>query len=145
VSEGGVKLTEKEMKYIQMFEGVTGAAVVDCVEEGDLLTFVVRKGDLKKAVSGSGGKIKELVRYFRKKIKVVEYDTEAQNFIKNLFYPAEVVEPVRLLEKPDGKKVAIVTVNPRDKGAAIGRDGKNINLARLLAKRHFNIDHILVR
>jgi transcription antitermination factor NusA-like protein len=28
---------------------------------------------------------------------------------------------------------------------AIGRDGKNINLARLLAKRHFNIDHILVR
>lgn len=141
----GIRLTEKEMKYIQMFETVTGAVVVDCVEDGDLLTFVVRQGDLKKALSGRGSKIKELVRVFRKRIKVVELAADAAVFIKNLLYPAEVIDPVRLMERPDGKTIAVVTVNPRDKGVAIGKDGKNINLARLLVKRHFNIEHVSVQ
>ncbi|MEM0349017.1 MAG: NusA-like transcription termination signal-binding factor [Candidatus Caldarchaeum sp.] len=141
----GVKLTEKEIKYIQMFEAVTGAAVVDCVDDEDIITFVVRQGDLKKALTGHGAKIKELVRIFRKRIKVVEYSTEVTVFIKNLLYPAEVIEPVRVSEKPDGKKIAVVNVNLRDKGVAIGKDGKNINLARLLVKRHFNIDHVAIQ
>lgn len=141
----GVKLTEKEIKYIQMFEALTGAAVVDCVEDDDLLTFVVRQGDLRKALASHGAKIKELVRIFRKRIKVVEYTTDAALFIKNLLHPAEVIDPVRVTEKPDGKKIAVVTVNPRDKGVAIGKDGKNINIARLLAKRHFNIEHVAVQ
>ncbi len=140
-----IRLTEKEMKYIQLFETVTGAAVIDCVDDGELLTFVVRQGDLKKALSGHGSKIKELVRVFKKRIKVVEFATDAAVFLKNLFYPAEVIDPVRLTERPDGKTIAVVTVNPRDKGVAIGKDGRNINLARLLAKRHFNIEHVTVQ
>ncbi|MEM1943562.1 MAG: NusA-like transcription termination signal-binding factor [Candidatus Caldarchaeum sp.] len=141
----GIKLTEKEMKYIQMFETVTGAAVIDCVEEGETLTFIVRQGDMHKALSNKGSKIKELVRVFKKRIKVVEFTTDASAFIKNLLYPAEVIEPVKISERPDGKTVAMVTVNPRDKGVAIGKDGKNINLVRLLAKRHFNIEHISIQ
>lgn len=141
----GVKLTEKEIKYIQMFEAITGAAVVDCVDDEDIITFVVRQGDLKKALIRRGAKIKELVRIFRKRIKVIEYSTDASVFIKNLLYPAEVIEPVRVAEKPDGRKIVVVSVNPRDKGVAIGKDGKNINLARLLVKRHFNIDHVTIQ
>ncbi|MEM2095589.1 MAG: NusA-like transcription termination signal-binding factor [Candidatus Caldarchaeum sp.] len=141
----GIKLTEKEMKYIQMFETVTGAAVIDCVEEGETLTFIVRQGDMRKALSNKGSKIKELVRVFKKRIKVVEFTTDASAFIKNLLYPAEVIDPVKISERPDGKTVAMVTVNPRDKGVAIGKDGKNINLVRLLAKRHFNIEHISIQ
>ncbi|MEM4343772.1 MAG: hypothetical protein QXT91_05485, partial [Candidatus Caldarchaeum sp.] len=72
----GIKLTEKEMKYIQMFETVTGAAVIDCVEEGETLTFIVRQGDMRKALSNKGSKIKELVRVFKKRIKVVEFTTD---------------------------------------------------------------------
>ncbi|MEM0384143.1 MAG: NusA-like transcription termination signal-binding factor [Candidatus Caldarchaeum sp.] len=141
----GIKLTEKEMKYIQMFETVTGATVVDCVEEGETLTFIVRQGEMRKALSNKGSKIKELVRVFKKRIKVVEFTTDASAFIKNLLYPAEVIDPVKISERPDGRTVAMVTVNPRDKGVAIGKDGKNINLVRLLAKRHFNIDHISIQ
>ncbi|MEM2114390.1 MAG: hypothetical protein QXS12_02945, partial [Candidatus Caldarchaeum sp.] len=77
----GVKLTEKEIKYIQMFEAITGAAVVDCVDDEDIITFVVRQGDLKKALIRRGAKIKELVRIFRKRIKVIEYSTDASVFI----------------------------------------------------------------
>jgi len=140
----GIKLTEKEMKYIQMFEAFTGAVVVDCVEEGDLLTFVVRQGDLKKALAGRGAKIKELVRVFRKRIKVVEFATDVAVFLKNLLYPAEVLDPINVVEK-EGKKIAYIKVNPRDKGVAIGKDGKNINLVRTLAKRHFQIEHVSIQ
>ncbi|MCS6768837.1 MAG: NusA-like transcription termination signal-binding factor, partial [Candidatus Caldarchaeum sp.] len=86
-----------------------------------------------------------LVRVFKKRVKVVEFTTDAASFIKNLLYPAEVLDPVKISERPDGKTVAIVTVNPRDKGVAIGKDGKNINLVRMLAKRHFNIEYITIQ
>lgn len=141
----GIKLTDREMRYIQLFEAATGAGVVDCVEEGDLVVFIVRRGELGRALAGKGMKIKEVSRMMRKRLKVVEFAEESGEFIKNLLYPAELIGPVRVTERPDGRKIAVVTVSPRDKGIAIGKDGKNISLARHLIKRHFDVDHVIVQ
>jgi len=144
VSEG-IKLTEREMRYIQIFEATTGASVIDCLEDGDLLVFVVNKGELGKALAKKGQRIKEIARIFKKRIKVIEFADNPITFVKNALYPAEVYEPIRLTERTDGKKIIVVNVNPRDKGMAIGKDGRNIELARYLAKRHFNIDYIIIQ
>lgn len=141
----GIKLTEREMRYIQIFETVTGASVVDCVEDNDLLVFVVRKGDLGKALARKGQRIKEIARILKKRIKVIEFDENPTVFVKNALHPAEVYEPIRVTEKADGKKIIVVMVNPRDKGIAIGKDGRNIDLTRYLVKRHFQIDHVIVQ
>ncbi|MEM0351261.1 MAG: KH domain-containing protein [Archaeoglobaceae archaeon] len=42
-------------------------------------------------------------------------------------------------------KVAQISVSPDLKGIVIGKGGKNINKAKELAKRHHNIDEIVVR
>ncbi|MEM3096316.1 MAG: NusA-like transcription termination signal-binding factor [Nitrososphaerota archaeon] len=141
----GIKLTDKEMRYIQLFEAATGASVVDCVEEGDMVVFIVRKGELGKALTGKGARVKEVARMMRKRVKVVEFAEESAQFLKNLLYPAEILDPVRVTERPDGRKIAVVTVSPRDKGIAIGRDGKNISLARHIIKRHFDVDHVIIQ
>ena len=141
----GIKLTEREMRYIQIFETVTGASVVDCVEDNDLLAFVVRKGDLGKALAKKGQMIKEISRMLRKRIKVIEFNEDPKVFLRNVLHPAEVYEPIRVTEKADGRKIMVVMVNPRDKGIAIGKDGRNIDLARYLVKRHFQIDHVIVQ
>ena len=144
VSEG-IKLTEREMRYIQVFETATGATVIDCVEDNDLLVFVVNKGDIGKALARKGQRIKEIARILRKRIKVIEFADDPVAFVRNALYPAEIYEPIRMTERPDGRRIIVVNVNPRDKGMAIGKDGKNIELTRYLAKRHFNIDHIIIQ
>ncbi len=141
----GIKLTEREMRYIQLFEAATGASVIDCVEDGDLLVFLVRQGDIGKALAKKGQRVKEIARLLKKRIKVIEFANDPTSFVKNALHPAEVIEPVRLTERADGRKIIVVNVNPRDKGIAIGKDGRTIDLARYLAKRHFDIDHIIVQ
>ncbi|HET9008839.1 MAG TPA: NusA-like transcription termination signal-binding factor, partial [Nitrosarchaeum sp.] len=39
---------------------------------------------------------------------------------------------------------AIVMVDPRKKGIVVGREGRNAEKARLLAKRYFDITSVLI-
>ena len=48
-------------------------------------------------------------------------------------------EPAREL---DVAAVAYAEVDDDDRGVAIGTDGRNIELARRLARRHFDVDEI---
>jgi N utilization substance protein A len=37
-----------------------------------------------------------------------------------------------------------VNVHPEDKGIAIGRGGRNIHRARLILKRYYDVDNVIV-
>jgi N utilization substance protein A len=39
---------------------------------------------------------------------------------------------------------AIVLVDPKKKGIVVGREGRNAEKARLLAKRYFEITHVQI-
>jgi N utilization substance protein A len=54
------------------------------------------------------------------------------------------VREVRVTERTDGKKMAVITVNPKDKGVAIGKNGKNAERLRFLAKRYFDIQNVSI-
>lgn len=62
--------------------------------------------------------------------------------IKNALAPAKVKD-IRITEKPDSK-IAVVEVNSQDKAMAIGKNGKTIDKTRLLAKRYFQIDQVII-
>ncbi len=141
----GFKLTDKEMRYISLFEAATGASVIDCVESGDMIVFVVSPGDIRKALARRGAKIQQFSRMVKKRVKVVEYSDNPAKFLENALLPARLIEPVRISERTDGRKVAVVTVDPKHKGMAIGREGKTIELIRHLVRRHHKIDHVIVQ
>ena len=44
----------------------------------------------------------------------------------------------------DGTKIALVVADEKKKGLVVGKDGRNVDKARLLAKRYFNITNVLV-
>lgn len=133
------------MRYITLFEIATDSEVIDCVENGDMLVFIIKKGDIRKALARKGEKIQEFSNIIKKKVKVIEYSDNPADFIKNALLPAKIDDNIRITERPDGKKIAIVAVNPKDKGIAIGKEGKRIDLVRYLVKRHYGIDHIIVQ
>jgi N utilization substance protein A len=79
----------------------------------------------------------------KREVEIVESADDAVGLIKNSFAPARVKE-VRVTERLDSKKVAVVTVDSRDRGVAIGREGRTAERTRLLAKRYFQIDNVIV-
>lgn len=141
----GIRFTSTEMRYIALFESITGANVKDCIidEEQGRIIFMVKEGEVGMAIGKGGKNIHLLERMTSKKHEIIEYSDNPTQFIKNALKPANVKE-VRITEKPDGKTIAVVTVNPRDKGLAIGKNGRNAERLRFLAKRYFQIQNVSI-
>ncbi len=134
----GIKFTSNEMRYIALFESITNANAKDCIvdEEQGRVLFVVSQGQLGIAIGKGGRNIHTLERMTGKKQEIIEYSEDPAQFIRNALKPADVKE-VRITERPDGKSIAVVNVNPKDKGVAIGKNGRNAERLRFLSKRYF--------
>lgn len=141
----GIRLTSKEMRYIALFESITSATVKDCIvdEEQNRIIFIIKEGDSGVAIGKGGKNIHLLERMTGKKHEIIEHSGNPQQFIRNALKPARVNE-IRITERPDGKSIAVVAVNPRDKGVAIGKNGRNAERIRFLAKRYFNIQNVSI-
>ncbi|MFQ5969103.1 MAG: NusA-like transcription termination signal-binding factor [Nitrososphaerales archaeon] len=140
-----IKLTSEELQLISLFQSVTGATARDCIidEKMDRVIFVVNKGDMGLAIGKNGATIKTLQGVVDKKIELVEYSDDATEFIRNML-SSNLVLDININDKDDGTKVAVAVVDPKKKGVVVGREGRNAERARLLAKRYFQISNVLI-
>ena len=141
----GIKFTSLEMRYIALFQSITGATVKDCIVDSDLnrIIFVVKEGNIGMAIGKRGKNIHTLEKMTGKKHEVIEHSENPAQFIMNALKPAKVDE-VRITERMDGKTIAVISVNPKDKGVAIGKNGRNAERIRFLAKRYFQIQNVSI-
>ncbi len=139
-----IVLSPDEFRYMQIFNDITGVMPIDCVvdNEYDRIIFLVKSDEVGKAVGRRGSKVKWLKEALKKNIEIVGYSDKLNELIANIFAPAKVTS-VRVAETPKGK-VVYVKVDPRHKGIAIGKEGRNVAKARLILKRHFGIDSIVI-
>jgi N utilization substance protein A len=135
----------EEIKLMALFGDITGAEVRDCIVDptGDRLIFVVGNGNLGLAIGRRGITIKRARTILKREIDVVEDAETVEGFVRNALAPAKV-SSVNVQEQSKGRRVAVITVNSEDRGRVIGRNGRNIERARLLAKRHHGIDAIVI-
>lgn len=140
-----IKLTPEEFSYLSLFQTITTAVSRDCIidDKMDRVIFVVHKGQMGMAIGKGGTNIKQLQNAITKKIELVEYSDNPINFIKNIFN-SNMVQDVRISERESGIKNAIVVVDMKKKGIVVGKDGRNVDKARMLAKRYFNINNVLI-
>lgn len=140
-----VRLSMDDMQMIARYEQITGAAAVDVVidDEGNRIIIVVRQGQLGKAIGRGGSNVKAASDAFGRAIDIVEIAETVEEFVKNALSPARV-EKVKIIESREGSLIASVTVKSDDRGIAIGRDGRNVSRARILAKRHFDLDNVTI-
>ena len=142
---GKIKLSMDDMAMIARFEQITGAAAIDIIrdDEGKRIIVVVRAKQLGKAIGRGGINVKAASDVFGRAVDVVEMAETVEEFIKSALAPARV-EAVKIIERRDGNKVASVTVKTEDRGIAIGREGRNVARARILVKRHFDLDNVVI-
>jgi len=140
-----VKLSTEGIRYIALFENLTGATAKDCVidEENDRVIFVVKKGEMGLAIGKGGSSINGVKKAIGKHVEIVEHSEDVNEFIRNVLHPVPV-KNVNVVSKKD-KRLAFVEISPKDKGFAIGRDGRNIQKAKMLAQRHHGICDIVIQ
>ena len=140
-----IKLTTDQMRLMSLFQNVTGATARDCVEDEkqDRVIFVVNSGKMGLAIGKGGSHIRTLQNIVKKNIEIVEYSDDPAEFLKNLLN-SKLVSEVKLNKRADGTMQAIVLVDPRKKGIVVGREGRNAEKARLLAKRYFEITNVQI-
>jgi len=140
---GKVKISMDDMALIAKFEQITGAPATDVIAEEDRLIFVVSGKHLGKAIGPRGSHVKKAAEIFDKEIDIVEDADNPEDLVKNALSPARVDE-VNIREQKNGRKVASVKVNDKDRGIAIGKQGRNVARARILVQRHFDVDQVVI-
>ena len=140
-----IKLTTDQMRMMSLFQNVTGATARDCVEDEkqDRVIFVVNTGKMGLAIGKGGVHIKSLQNIVKRNVELVEFDEDPAKFLSNLLN-SKLISEVKINKRADGSKQAIVMVDPRKKGIVVGREGRNAEKARLLAKRYFDITSVLI-
>lgn len=140
-----IKLTSDELRLMSLFQNVTSATARDCIVDHkmDRVIFVVNKGQMGLAIGRGGTTIKQLQNVVTKKVELVEYSDEASEFISNILN-SEMIKDIQIGERMDGTRQAVVVVDPKKKGVVVGKDGRNAEKARLLAKRYFQISNVLI-
>jgi N utilization substance protein A len=140
-----VKLTTEGIRYIALFESLTGAIARDCYvdDENDRVIFVVKKGDMGLAIGKNGNNINRVKRSIGKHIEIVEYSDEVDEFVANALQPV-FVKKVQVIVK-ENRKLAYVEVMSKDRGIAIGKNGRNIQKAKVLAQRHYGLEDVIIK
>lgn len=141
-----IKFSANEIRYIALFENMTGAMVKDCIidDENGKVTFVVKNGDMGLAIGKGGSTVSKVQRAVDKGVEIIELSEDPIQFIKNILSPAKL-QSVKVLQKESGQKIATVTADNTNKRIAIGKNGINIERAKLLAERQHNINNIILK
>ncbi len=141
----GIRFTKTEMQYIALFESVTNVTVRDCIvdEEDERVILVVKEGEAGMAIGRKGRNVRLLEEMSGKKFEIIEYSENPAQFIKNALKSAKVRE-VRITKRSNGKTIAVAAVDPRYKGIAVGKDGRNAERLRFLMKRYFQMEDVSI-
>ena len=86
-----IKFSTNEIRYIALFESMTGAMVKDLLvdDENGKLTFLVKKGDMGLAIGKRGSTVAKVQKTVDKGVEVIEHSDDQVEFIGNLMAPAK--------------------------------------------------------
>lgn len=128
------------MKFMDCFSSITHARLKDSfIDDTDMLYFIVEENDIGKAIGKNGYKAKMLEKVLNRKIKIVEFNPDVLQFIKNVIFPLRIKE----IALVDGY-VEIEVYDSKTRGLLIGRSAKNLHSLELIVKRYFKFNEIRV-
>ncbi len=130
---------------MSLFQSITSVTARDCVIDDKMarVIFIVNKGQMGLAIGKGGATIRQLQNVVARKVELVEYSDDASDFVRNILNP-QMVNDVKITQRTDGSKQAVVLVDAKRKGVVVGKEGRNAEKARLLAKRYFQISNVLI-
>ncbi|MAM41723.1 MAG: NusA-like transcription termination signal-binding factor [Thaumarchaeota archaeon] len=140
-----IKISSEAFSLMVLFQKTTGAMARDCIIDNRLsrIIFVVNKGEMGLAIGKNGQSIKDIQKSIGKTIELVEYSEDPKEFILNALN-SKFIDDVKIDEHSNGKTTATIKVVANKTGAIVGREGRNAEKARIIAKRYFEINKLKI-
>lgn len=128
-----MKLDKELIQYVTLFENVTGAKVDDCFYyNNDKLLFIVKEGQVKRAIGDKGKNVIKLADMMKKKIKIVEGSSDPIQFVRSF------ISPIRADDIVLEEGIITITVEGvQEKGLLIGRGGQNLRSMEKVVQKYF--------
>jgi len=148
-----IRIDRKSMELISLFNNISGAIIKDCSvfespeNNSEIIIFLVKKEDVGKAIGKAGEHVKDLMSKLQKKIDVIPWSENLEQFIQYILNTAKnsiKVQNIEIKENKTQKKTVIISVRPQDRGKAIGKEGSMIRKIKELVLRHFEVDNVII-
>lgn len=134
-----IKFDQDVLKTMSMFELVTRVNAKDCFEIEDRWYFIVPTGFIGKALGKGASNIKKLEGMLKKKVRVIEYSSDLDQFVRNVVNPLKLSEVVI-----DGNVVTMTAVDHKTRGLLIGRGAQHLRTFETIVKRYFDVEEMKV-
>lgn len=131
------------MGYIVLFEKLGRVELKECLENEDMVLFLVGERKLAELFKRNSNIIAELKDKINKHILVAEVSRDLLSYVKNLFYRFGVKEI--FLNWKQGQIDILVGVEQSEIGKAIGKEGRNIKLMKEAVSRYFNVKSLNIK
>lgn len=121
------------LKLMSLFEKITRADLKDCFVNRDRVVFIVQQGEMGKALGKQKSHIQKIEDAINRKIKIVEFNPDVLEFIKNLMFPLKILDI-----NQDGEVVTIKGPDTKTKGLMIGARAQNLRNYEEIVKKYFD-------
>jgi len=131
-----MKFTAEILGYIRYFENITKVNVKDCfIDRNNNLVFIIKQNQLAKALGKNASNIKKLFNKFKRRIKIIEFNTNSEIFIKNCLYPQKPVS----IKKTDNT-IIIKARSTQQKAFLLGKNKQNLKALQQLVNKFFKVN-----
>ena len=138
------RLGTDEVRFINLFEMLTGAETKDCVINNERLTFVVDEGEIAQAIGKKGSNVRRVENKVNKKVDVIEFSRDPLQFVRNMLHPIKP-KTVYLSEKSSGEKVVNVQVERRDRNLIFSNGERLYKRLKMFLSRYHQISSVEVQ
>ncbi len=136
-----ITFTTETIRLLTLFENVTNVPVRDCFIDNGVIYYIVEEGKIGLAIGKDGASIKKVEKVIGKKVKVFEYSSDPESFVKNIIPQCKEINIIN----QDDKLIVEIKVSKNDRGFVIGRGGEKIKIYKEILKRVHNISDIQVK
>jgi len=137
-----MKLTSDEIFFINMLYSISGAQARDCLIGDNVVSFLVRKKDVGKAIGKKAENIKKLSKKTKKHIEIMEHCSDVIPFLRKAFYKIKT-QRISKTEN-DGKTIVTVSLDSENRKKMLNNIGR-IKRIKEFAKRNYKVDDIKIK
>jgi NusA-like KH domain protein len=131
----------QDMRYLNLFEKMTGVQTSHCFRYNDFIVFSVPRHLVSAAIGEDGRNVKRMGEILRKKIKVIPSPggiSSARQFIE------AIISPLRFKDMQINENEIIVNAGSQSKAALIGRNKRRLLEMQKIVKDYFSRDFRII-
>lgn len=124
------------IRYLNLFERVTGVRTRSCFPYNNMIIFAVRRREISKAIGEQGRNVRSISETINKRIKIVALPLDERDAAR---FIADIVSPVTFKNLEINDEI-VINAGSQSKAALIGRNKARLKEMQSVAKEYFNRD-----